>query len=89
MNWIQRVLVLLVVVPAAVYLGDFAVASARGNPTAQVTIHQYLAIPQKGNKLSYVPADPVTEECIDALFPHNGDKPCWYVKGHTRRQIDM
>jgi hypothetical protein len=89
MNWIQRILVLLVTVPAVIYLGDWAVVKVRGTPTSQVTIKQYLAIPQKGNKLQYVPADPAIEECVEALFPHGGDRPCWYVHGHTRRQIDM
>jgi hypothetical protein len=89
MNWIQRILILLVATPAAVYLGDLAVVKLRGTPTSKVTIKQYLAIPQKGNKLQYVPADPDVEECVEALFPHGGDRPCWYVNGHTHRQIDM
>jgi hypothetical protein len=54
-----------------------------------VTIKQYYAIPQKGNKVQYAPADSAIEECVDALFPHSGDRPCWYVNQHTRRQIDM
>ena len=89
MNWIQRILILLVAVPAATYLGDWAVAAARGNPTSQVTIKQYMAIPQKGNKLQYVPADPAIEQCVQALFPHDGEQPCWYLNRHTRRQINM
>ena len=89
MNWIQRILILLVAIPAVVYLVDFAVVKLRGNPTSTVTIKQYYAIPLKGNKLQYVPADPDTEECVQALFPHGGDRPCWYVNRHTRRQIDM
>jgi hypothetical protein len=89
MNWIQRALVLLVAVPAFAYLADLAVVSVRGNPTANITIKQYYAIPQKGNKMQYAPADSAIEECVDALFPHNGDRPCWYVRGHTRRQLDM
>jgi hypothetical protein len=89
MNLIQRILIALVAVPAVLYLGDWAVVRVRGNPTANVTIKQYYAIPQKGNKLLYTPADPDIEECIDSLFPHSGDRPCWYVNRHTRRQIDM
>jgi len=89
MNWLQRILILLVAVPAVCYLGDSAAVSVRGNPTSKVTIKQYLAIPQKGNRLQYVPAESVTEECIESLFPHGGDRPCWYVTTHTRRQIDM
>jgi hypothetical protein len=89
MNWLQRILILLVAFPAVAYVGDWAVVKLRGNPTSTVTIKQYYAIPHKGNKLEYVPAEPDDEECVQALFPHGGDRPCWYVSGHTRRQIDM
>ncbi len=89
MNWIQRILVLLVAVPAVLYLIDYAVVRLRGAPTADVTIKQYYAIPQKGNKVQYAPADSAVEECVQSLFPHAGDRPCWYVNRHTRRQIDM
>ncbi len=89
MNWIQRILVLLVAVPAVFYLIDYAVVRLRGIPTADVTIKQYYAIPQKGNKVQYAPADSAVEECVQSLFPHSGDRPCWYVNRHTRRQIDM
>ena len=89
MNLIQRILILLVAIPAVVYVGDFAVVKLRGTPTSRVTIKQYYAIPLKGNKLQFVPADPVTEECVQSLFPQACDRPCWYVNSHTRRQIDM
>jgi hypothetical protein len=89
MNWIQRILVLLVTIPAVFYVLDFAVVRVRGNPTANVTIKRYYAIPQKGNKVQYAPADPAVEECVQSLFPHGGDRPCWYVNKHTHRQIDM
>jgi hypothetical protein len=89
LNTIQRILILLVAIPAALYLGDYAVVRVRGNPTENIQIKQYYAIPQKGNKMQYAPADPDTQECVQSLFPHSGDRPCWYVKRHTRKQIDM
>jgi hypothetical protein len=88
-NLIQRILILLVAVPGVIYVADFAVCRVRGTPTSRVTIKQYYAIPLKGNKLQFVPADPDTEECVQSLFPQAGDRPCWYVNGHTRRRIDM
>jgi hypothetical protein len=89
LNIIQRILVLLVAIPAASYIADYAVVRLRGNPTSDVTVKQYYAIPQKGNRVQYAPADSATEECVQSLFPHGGDRPCWYVNRHTRRQIDM
>jgi hypothetical protein len=80
---------MLVAIPVALYLGDFAVVSLRGNPTSNVLIKQFYAVPQKGNKMQYLPADPENEECVQSLFPHAGDQPCWYVNRHTHREIDM
>jgi hypothetical protein len=56
---------------------------------ADVTISQYWAVKQKGNKIEYSPADSVVERCVYAVFPHFGYKPCWYLMRHTRRAIDV
>ena len=56
---------------------------------ADVTIDQYWAVKEKGNKIEYSPADPVVERCVYAVFPHFGYKPCWYLMRHTRRAIEV
>ena len=56
---------------------------------ADVTISQYWAVKEKGNKIEYSPADPAVERCVYAVFPHFGYKPCWYVMRHTRRAIEV
>jgi hypothetical protein len=89
MTTLQRILVLLVLIPAVFYLADSVVFHLRGQPVASVVVKQYYAIPQKGNKVQFAPADPDAVECVDALFPHSGDLPCWYVTRHKQRRIDM
>jgi hypothetical protein len=56
---------------------------------ADVTISQYWAVKEKGNKIEYSPADPVVERCVYSVFPHFGYKPCWYLMRHTRRAIEV
>ena len=56
---------------------------------ADVTVTQYWAVKEKGNKIEYSPADPVVERCVYAVFPHFGYKPCWYLMRHTRRAIEV
>ena len=89
MTIVQRILIALVVVPILFYLGDYAVFHFRGSPTETVEIRQFYAIPIKGNKVNYLPADSTSESCTSSLFPQSGSRPCWYVKRHKLRQIDM
>jgi hypothetical protein len=63
-------------------------ATARGAPTRTVRIHLMLAVPQKGNRVEYIPGGTTTESCVVALFPHAGLAPCWYLERHTRREVD-
>ena len=82
---------MLVAVPVALYLGDFAVVSLRGTPTSTVLIKQYYAVPQKGNKIQYLPADPGKRRvCFKSLFPH-ARRPALLVRkaAHPPPEIDM
>jgi hypothetical protein len=39
------------------------------------------------NQVEYSIGTPVMEQCVDALMPHFGHKPCWYLQRHTIQQI--
>ena len=78
---------------AILYIFDYVSAkyAIPGNRQvyADVTINQYWAVKEKGNKIEYSPADPFIERCVYAVFPHFGYRPCWYVMRHTRRAIEV
>lgn len=57
-------------------------------PTRSVQVHVLLVVPQKGNKVEYIPGGTRTESCVPAIFPHAGLSPCWYLERHTRREVD-
>lgn len=75
------------------YLTDFAILrwrfSTRHDPTQTVVIKQYFAVPRKDHRTEFMADDPKNETCVNSLFPHAGASPCWYLKGHTDRRIDM
>lgn len=54
-----------------------------------VTIRRYYFINEKYNKFSYEPAPSIEERCVNALFPHPGARPCWYVRRHTLQTIEV
>lgn len=88
MTLVQRVLICFVLICAGIYAADYALFLVRGSPVTAVEIRQFYAIPIKGNKVNYMPAESVTEQCTGSLLPHAGSRPCWYVNRHKLRQID-
>ena len=94
----KRILIAFVSAALLVYAGDFVSVRVRmvhpkpGNPFETVTALRILAIDEKGNKTEYS-VDPLqpqqTAECVHALFPHNGDRPCWYLKRKFAQTIPM
>jgi hypothetical protein len=50
--------------------------------------HLY-AVKLKNRKTSYMYDKPQSMECVNALFPHYGDTPCWYMKRHTVIQENL
>lgn len=82
----------LVVALGCAYAADAAWVSLRTTdhrlPTRDVQIHVMLAVPQKNNRVEFIPGGTETRTCLTSLFPHSGLAPCWYVQRHTRKEVD-
>ena len=95
---VTRSLVALVAAIALVYVYDFASVRIRmrhatpTDPFETITALRLLAIAEKGNKTEYN-IDPVqpqqTGVCVHALFSHDGDLPCWYLKKKFAQPIPL
>ena len=76
-----------------VYAGDYLSVRYRipkgRDPFSTVTIQPYYAIHQKNGRTEYDFAQPQSQVCVRSLFPHFGYSPCWYVKRHTDKRIDI
>lgn len=76
-----------------VYLADLAWLQIRiarkQNAYDTVTVEVVDQIPQKGNKAEYVPETPQPQTCVRSLFPHSGNEPCWYLRGHAQQQVNF
>jgi hypothetical protein len=77
----------LVCLSALIYLGDELWARYRGRPVEQMKIGRLYAAVNHFNELEYSVGTPVMETCVDALLPHFGYTPCWYLRRHDIRQI--
>jgi hypothetical protein len=53
-----------------------------------VTVEREWIIPMKDGKAQYSFDPPAPQPCVNALFPHYGDPPCWYLRRHTKQQVN-
>lgn len=90
---LARTLVCIVLVLAALYVLDYAVLryriSTNRNPYGTVTVRPYYAVPRKDRKTEFLFDNPHDQTCVNSLFPHVGDSPCWYLSRHTQPRVDM
>lgn len=54
-----------------------------------VDVRRQYAVRQKNKKLEYYFDPPESQACVNALLPHFGVKPCWYLNRHRIVQINM
>lgn len=92
MRAIIRIAAGIVIAFAVVYAADAVWVALRTTdgrlPTRSIQVHLMLAVPQKNNRVEFIPGGTVTQACVSSLFPHSGLEPCWYVERHTRREVD-
>jgi len=74
------------------YAGDYLWARYRASKQDAfdaVAVTPLYVIHEKNGKVEYQFAQPENETCVRSLFPHFGFNPCWYVRRHTERRIEM
>jgi hypothetical protein len=93
-----RAVASLLALIVCVYVMDYLVLRVRilratpSSPFESMTRTRILAIAQKGGKTDYQidQVQPVeTLTCVHALFPHDGDQPCWYLKPRLNQPIQI
>jgi hypothetical protein len=78
---------------ALAFVLDYAIFEIRvamkWNPYGSVVVNHYTAVLQKNGKttLTFDPPQPWT--CVNALFPHAGSLPCWYLSRHPDQRTDI
>jgi hypothetical protein len=97
-KWMFLGMKILAIVVAAVWVVDtswFYIRRsypAAGKASGSVHRVRLLAIPDKGNRTEYEVDALQPEEdvpCANSIFPHGGERPCWYVMRHAKDPIPM
>lgn len=90
---VLKILIVFALVAALVYAGDYLWARYRlphrEDAFDSVTVTPLYVIHEKNSKVEYQLAQPQNEVCVRSLFPHFGYEPCWYVKKHIEKRIDI
>jgi hypothetical protein len=86
--------VLTVLAASALAYGlDYAIfrirAATNRNAYGSVTVNHYYAVLQKNGKTQFIFDPPQTQTCVNALFPHAGWLPCWYLTRHPDQRTDI
>jgi hypothetical protein len=88
-----KVVVALLGAAGVFYIGDYAVLRFRiarnRAPYGSVTVNVYYAVPQKNGKMEYDFQSSQSEVCVNSIFPHAGYLPCWYLRRHSDKQIQL
>jgi hypothetical protein len=64
-------------------------AAAYRNAYGSVTVNHYYAVLQKNGKTQFIFDPPQAQTCVNALFPHEGSLPCWYLSRHPDQRTDI
>jgi hypothetical protein len=90
---ILRVVLTIAVLLAVTYAGDYCAVRYQipsGRPQfGQYKVNVLYVIHVKGGKIHYEPGPQETDTCVNSLFPHFGDTPCWYLSRHTDKLIEI
>ncbi|MGH9558512.1 MAG: hypothetical protein ACRD30_04670, partial [Bryobacteraceae bacterium] len=52
-------------------------------------VHHRFAVHLKNKQIEFRSEKPRMEQCVNSLFPHASDPPCWYLDGHTDQIEDL
>ena len=92
MRYLRRALAGIVLVAAAIYVGDdlsVRLPIPRGrNAYGTVQVKSYYAIPQKDRKTEFYLGDTQNVTCVHSFFPHFGYNPCWYLERKKMQRIN-
>lgn len=91
-RWSLMISVALIALAALVYGADWLVLQVRehnGSAHGSVIVDSADVVNEKGGKVEYYFSPPLPTPCVRALFPHQGQAPCWWLARHSEQQRIM
>jgi len=79
-RWLLRIVAVALVLFVVLYLGDWAVFAVGGSPLSKATVHRFISVPLKGNKVEYDYVGTFDVPCSMSIFSQGGQSPCWRLR---------
>lgn len=76
-------------IAALLWVGDYVKLKVSNSQFSSVTVRRYYAIDKKANRVEYVFDSARDQSCVNSLFPHMGQQPCWYLRRHAEERIEI
>jgi hypothetical protein len=76
---------------AVIYALDDAWARYRGKPVMEIKVDRDFSARNRWSQIEYSISTPEAEKsqmCVQAMLPHFGYAPCWYLLRHTIQQTE-
>ncbi len=83
---VMPALLVLIGFCAVIYALDDLWARYRGKPVVEIKIDRDFAARNKWSQIDYSISTPETQTsqtCVQAMLPHFGYHPCWYLMKHA------
>jgi hypothetical protein len=88
-----RTILGLIAIAAIAFILDYAIfrlrAATNRSAYGSVKVTHYYAILQKSGKTQFIFEPPQSQTCVNALFPHSGWLPCWYLNRNPEQRTDI
>jgi hypothetical protein len=78
--WLLRGLIGFAAFSLVAFAVDWTVFALRGSPHSTVAVSRFMIVPLKGQKTEYDYLGTANVSCAVALFPQDGQDPCWHLK---------
>jgi len=77
---------------ALIYVGDYAALRLRirrNTAYGAVTVRIYYAIQEKNGRTEYVFGSMQDQSCVNSLFGHELQRPCWYLRRYPEQKVEI
>ena len=89
LHYVVQGVIIVIVLLVIAFSVDYIQLRRNQNALGSVTVNRYYAVTLKNKKTDYSAAEPEIETCVNSVFPHFGYSPCWYLRRHNVKEIDI
>jgi hypothetical protein len=92
-KFLIRALAVMLILAAVLWTADWLLLRRKVAQTqdafGEVKVHRRFAIHLKNKQIEERSEKPKMEECVNSMFPHYSESPCWYLQKHADQLIDL